>query len=119
MVTSTLCLEMCDYCSHTLKTVSIKHGRLECPYRRSMYCPVCVGYGHAPATCPNKVAWALRSGKMPTEANLELRVVDTEEAMRALLKSNGIQPGSKKENKKMLRDLANSMQPPRMIIFTK
>jgi hypothetical protein len=56
---------------------------------------------------------------MPTEANLELRVVDTEEAIRAVLKSNGIQPGSKKENKKMLRDLANSMQPPQMIIFTK
>jgi len=84
-----------------------------------MYCPVCVGYGHAPAMCPNKVAWALRSGKMPTETNIELRIVDTEEAMRAMLKSNGIQPGSKKENKKMLRDLANSMQPPRMIIFTK
>jgi len=83
-----------------------------------MYCPVCVGYGHAPATCPNKVACALRSGKMPTETNLELRVVDTEEAVRALLKANGIQPGSKKENKKMLRDLANSMNPPRMIIFT-
>jgi len=84
-----------------------------------MYCPVCVGYGHAPSACPNKVAWALRAGKMPTEANLELRVVDTEEAIRVMLKGNGIQPGSKKENKKMLRDLANSMQPPRMIIFTK
>lgn len=109
---------MCDYCAHALKSVSIKHGRLECPYRRSMYCPVCVGYGHAPKACPNKIAWALRSGKMPTEANLELRIVDTEDAVKAFLRSQGLPPGSKKENKKVLRDFANSMNPPRMILFT-
>jgi len=92
---------------------------MECQYRRSMYCPVCVGYGHTPESCPNKVAWALRKGKMPTEANIELHVVDTEDCVKGVLKQNGIQPGSKKENRKMLRDLANSMIPPRMIIFTK
>lgn len=83
-----------------------------------MYCPVCVGYGHSPIACPNKVAWALRAGKMPTEPNVELRIVDTEDAVKAFLKINGIQPGSKKENKKVLRDFANSMNPPRMIVFT-
>jgi hypothetical protein len=56
---------------------------------------------------------------MPTEANIELHVVDTEDCVKGVLKQNGIQPGSKKENRKMLRDLANSMIPPRMIIFTK
>ena len=56
---------------------------------------------------------------MPTEANLELRIVDTEDAVKAFLKSQGLQPGSKKENKKVLRDFANSMNPPRMILFTK
>ena len=84
-----------------------------------MYCPVCVGYGHTPVSCPNKVAWALRAGKMPTEANLELRVVDTDGGVKAFLKTNGIPPGSKKENKKLLRDFANSMNPPRMIVFTR
>ncbi len=69
-------------------------------------------------SCPNKVAWALRAGKMPTEANLELRVVDTDDTIKALLKANAIPPGSKKENKKLLRDFANSMNPPRMIVFT-
>jgi hypothetical protein len=83
-----------------------------------MYCAVCVGYGHTPTSCPNKVAWALRNGKMPTEPNLELRVVDNEEAVKSLLRENNIEPGSKKDNRKMLRDLANSMNPPRMIIFT-
>lgn len=109
---------MCDYCSDILKSVSIKHTRMECQYRRSMYCPVCVGYGHTPALCPNKVAWSLRRGKMPTEENVELRIVDTEDAVKSLLKANGIQSGSKKENRKLLRDLANSMIPPRMIVFT-
>jgi hypothetical protein len=56
---------------------------------------------------------------MPTEVNLELRVVDTDDAVKAFLKVNGIQSGSKKENKKMLRDFANSMNPPRMIVFTR
>ena len=84
-----------------------------------MYCAVCISYGHEPKCCPNKRAWALRRGFMPTEENIELRVVDTEESVKSVLKEHGITPGTRQlENKKLLRDLANSMEPPHLIVFT-
>lgn len=90
---------------------------MECQYRRSMYCPVCVGYGHSPRDCPNKMAWAVRRGRCP-QANIELVVEDTDQGVKAVLKENGVQPGSTHlENRKRLRDVANSMIPPRMIVF--
>ena len=84
-----------------------------------MYCPVCIGYGHSPPNCPNKRAWAIRQGK-PLEGveNLVLHVDDTEDGVKVVLKANGITPGTRQlENRKLLRDLANSMMPPRMIVF--
>ncbi len=84
-----------------------------------MYCPVCVAYGHSPRFCPNKVAWAVRKG-LPCHdiKNLTLTIKDTEDGVKAVLKSNNITPGTTRlENRKLLNDLANSMEPPRMILF--
>ena len=110
----------CNYCSKTLGSLTIPHSILECRYRQSMYCPVCMSYGHSPADCPNKIAWAVRQGKSAQGLkNLEIRVEDTEESIRELLKKHGIKSASRKlENRKILRNLANSLKPPRLVIFT-
>jgi hypothetical protein len=56
---------------------------------------------------------------MPTEENIVLRVVDTDEAIKQVLKDNGIEPTTKQpKNRNLLRDLANSMEPPHLIVFT-
>jgi hypothetical protein len=47
-----------------------------------------------------------------------MRVVDTEDGVKSVLKKHGIVPGSRQmENRKLLRDLANSLNPPHMIVF--
>ena len=115
---SSLADASCKYCSHLLSNVTVRHTILECQYRRSMYCPVCISYGHSPRMCPNKVAWAIRRGKKPTEKNIELKITNTDAAIKDVLKRNGIQPGTTQlENRKRLHDMANSMNPPQMIIF--
>ena len=97
----------------------MQHTVMECQYRRSMYCPVCVSYGHTAGDCPNKVAWAVRRGQsLDGVKNLELRVKNSDQGIRAVLIEHGITPGSKQmENKKLLRDLANTMNPLRLILF--
>ena len=84
-----------------------------------MYCPVCASYGHTCGDCPNKVAWAVRRGQpLNGITNLELRVKHTDQGIRSVLLEHGITPGSKQmENKKLLRDLANTMTPLRLILF--
>jgi hypothetical protein len=84
-----------------------------------MYCPVCAATGHKPTECPNKVAWALRKGlPVPAGGNLVFRVEDTPEFVKEVLKENGIEPCSTQlKNKSLLRDLVNSMNPPRMLLF--
>jgi len=110
--------ETCNYCSHLLASVSVRHTRMECQYRRTMWCPVCVACGHSPPSCPNNIAWAVRRGLPITETNIEMRVVDTEDGVKSVLKKHGIVPGSRQmENRKLLRDLANSLNPPHMIVF--
>lgn len=113
---------MCDYCKRVLeKSSTIPHKKLECQFRRSMYCPVCASYGHQSSDCPNKEAWAIRKGLScdPLPENIVLKVRNTEEGIKEVLKSHGIQPGSRiLENRKLLRDMANSMDPPHMIAFT-
>jgi len=85
-----------------------------------MYCPVCAASGHAKRDCPNKEAWAIRSGKLPTEKNLTLSVKFTDQGIKDVLKSHGITPGTTKmENHKRLSDLANSLNPPRLVVFVK
>jgi hypothetical protein len=107
---------MCPYCSHVLNGVTISHTAMECQYRRGMYCIICASYGHTNGDCPNKVAWAVRRGKRPTEKNLELRV--TEQSLKDVLIQHGVTPGSTQlENKKLLYDLANTMKPLRLVLF--
>ena len=56
---------------------------------------------------------------MPIEDNIVLRVVDTDEAIKQVLKNNGIEPTTTQtKNRNLLRDLANSMEPPHLIVFT-
>ena len=84
-----------------------------------MYCPVCVAYGHSPRHCPNKIAWAVRKGLPITDLkNLTISVRDNEDGVKGVLRRYGVKPGTtQRENRKLLNDLANSMEPTRMIIF--
>ena len=84
-----------------------------------MYCPVCVAYGHSPRNCANKIAWATRKGLSITGLkNLTISVRDNDDGVKGVLRRYSITPGTTKlENKKLLYDLANSMEPTRMIIF--
>ena len=69
--------------------------------------------------CPNKIAWAVRKG-LPTNGltNLTLSVRDTEDGVKGVLKRFNVKPGTTRlENRKLLNDLANSLEPPRMIVF--
>jgi len=110
---------MCTYCGPLLNGVKIPHSRMECQYRRTMYCPVCIRYGHSKPNCPDKVAWATRMGlSIKGLKNLTISVRDNEDGVKGILRRYGITPGTTKhENKKLLYDLANSMEPTRMIIF--
>lgn len=84
-----------------------------------MYCYVCAVYGHCPTDCPNKRALAIRRGKDPTNIeNLEIRVYDSDSAIRFTLKRYNVTPTSTQQgNKNLLHDLANSLTPPRMLVF--
>jgi hypothetical protein len=96
-----------------------------------MYCPVCVAYGHSPRNCPNKIAWAVRRG-LPLDSleNPVFKLKDSEESIKRFLKMYGASSGiidmarlksingmTKLELRKLLNDFANSMEPPRMIVF--
>ena len=108
----------CTYCCHVLKGTVVRHSILECQYRQSMYCPVCAAYGHAPAECPNKISWAIRRGEsVDGLKNLTLEI-HGEDGIKHILKEYGLKPGTRmQENRKLLRSLANSIQPPRLIKF--
>ncbi len=91
----------CSFCEHILRGCTIKHRRFECPYRRAMYCYKCGVFGHE--VCPT----------------LELRIVDSVKSIKTFLMIHDITPTDKQEkNKDLLLDLANSMEPPRKLIFT-
>ena len=93
----------CSYCEHILRGCTIKHRRFECPYRRAMYCHKCGIFGHQVSECPT----------------LTLRISDSEKTIRTYLLIHDITPTNKQEkNKDLLLDLANSMEPPRKLIFT-
>ena len=109
----------CNYCTHVLSGSVIRHTIMECQYRQSMYCHVCMAYGHAPADCPNKTAWAVRLGKDPSKfKNLTITVEGGEEGVKEVLRKYGIKPGTRiQENRKLLRNLANSLKPARLVQF--
>jgi hypothetical protein len=117
--TPLLSKQMCDYCAHVLSGATISHTRFDCQYRRSMYCYVCAASGHAIADCPNKIACAIRRGEeIHGVRNIVLDVEDSEESVKSVLRMHNISPGTRKiENRKLLRDLANSMKPPRLVQF--
>jgi hypothetical protein len=110
----------CVYCSGI---VSYKaHVPLDCKYRQSIYCAVCSIYGHSSADCPNKIAWALRQG-LPTDGlvNLVFTVKDCDKEIKAKLISHGLKAGSlnKMRLRQLLVDFVNTMNPPRLLQFTK
>jgi len=109
----------CGYCSHILNGVVVRHTILECQYRQSMYCSVCMAYGHVPTDCPNKKAWAIRRGQDPDKVENNIIILDeNEDSLKEFLKSRGVKPGTRiLENRKLLRNLANSLKPPVLIHF--
>lgn len=98
----------------------MKHTPLECPYRQSLYCAVCMAYGHSRPTCPDKIAWAIRRGRAYEHlTNKVLRIPDSEDGIRDFLRSKGLKPTARKlENKKLLTNYANSLKPPHLILYT-
>ena len=97
----------------------IPHNIFECQYRQSMYCAVCMSYGHTGADCPNKKAWAIRKGVDASEITNNVMIIkDSPEGVKAVLKSYGVDPGTTRmEREKRLRNLANCLNPPRLILF--
>jgi hypothetical protein len=109
----------CSYCQHILQGLSVPHKRTECPYRRSRYCSICSFYGHRLEDCPNERVKAIRKGlSVENIKNRELRIVDAEKTIKSFLQAYDMIPSSRQaENKKMLLDLANSLQPPRLLVL--
>ncbi len=110
----------CSYCYNFLRGCTVKHKRYECPYRRSLYCHICCMYGHHINDCPDRKAVAIRNG-LPLDGveNRILRITDCEKSIQTYLLMNDVTPSSlQHKNKELLLDLANAMQPPRMLIFT-
>ena len=97
------------------------HTPLTCPFRRALYCFVCASHGHAPKSCPNQKAVACRRGEDPSKVeNRELVVLHTSDAIRHVLMVNHITPlTTMEENKELLKDLANSLVEPLMIVYMK
>ncbi len=110
----------CSYCEATAGKFTHPHIPLDCPRRRAMYCYICCIYGHRVSDCPNHIAKAIRQGKsIEGLENLELRITDHQPTIKAFLKSHGITPSSRiQKNQELLHDLANSMEPPRLLVFT-
>ena len=104
----------CTFCNVKM---TIPHSRLECPRRRSLFCYICSSHGHSIGTCPDKIACAVRAGKSTKGiTNLEVRLQECE--IDSFLKVHGLESQSKKtENYKLLRDIVNSMEPPRLLVF--
>jgi len=78
-----------------------------------------MSYGHSPADCPNKIAWAIRQGKDSRQIkNVVMTINDDEDSIKSVLKEHGINPGTRKlDNRKLLRNLANSLNPPHLLVF--
>ena len=110
----------CSYCEASAGKFTTPHSRLECPRRRSMYCYICSAYGHRVSDCPNHIAKAIRKGKsIDGLVNLELHILDNDSEIKAFLKLKGISPATRsQENQKLLRDYANSLEPPHLLVFT-
>lgn len=111
----------CPYCTH----VEVKTGRRivstveECKKRESMYCYICMVYRHTAEVCPNKIASAIRRGlTVEGVENNSLAVLNTKKGIEDVLNMYKVPTNTKDtENRKRLRHLASSMNPPKMILF--
>lgn len=112
----TIKMSSCSFCN--IKN-TIPHTRLECPRRRSLFCTICSIYGHCVKSCPDKIALAVRAGKSTKGiTNLEVRIQDSDAAIVEFLKAHNFKPTKKHaDNQKLLRDVVNSMEPPRLLVF--
>jgi hypothetical protein len=109
----------CSYCQSLTNGHIVTHSRIECPRRRLTYCSICCAYGHTVSCCPDKIALAVRTGKsIKGIVNLEIKLQDDEKTIREFLKTHGVEPTKRQaENEKLLRDLANAMEPPHLLVF--
>lgn len=92
---------MCSHCYHLLYGLVETHQLRECPLRKNLYCARCAVYGHQPGKCPKQA----------------FRVPFTPEGIQAALKAHGAVDQGKVKNIQMLRDIANTMNPPRKLVF--
>jgi superfamily II helicase len=111
----------CPYCTHVdTKTGSRVVSTVEeCKMRESMYCYICMAYRHTVDLCPNKIASAVRRGQtVEGVVNNFLEVLNTKKGVEDVLTMYKVPTNTKDtENRKRLRHLASSMNPPRMIHY--
>lgn len=86
-----------------------------------MYCYICSAFGHTLSDCPNKKAIAIRQGKPSKHiSNLTLHV--PKDNIQKFLVDNGVVEKAstyipEQKIRSLLRDYANSLKPPKMIVF--
>jgi len=96
----------------------------KCPARQAWYCYVCSRYGHIPRLCPNRVAMALRAGKMPSKDVKDFKLpVKSHEDVRACIvmagevAKEGDTQEDKVENKRLLQTICDLLEPPHGVIY--
>jgi type II secretory pathway component GspD/PulD (secretin) len=116
-----LSLSECPYCTHVDPKTGIRIVRTveECEFSKSMYCYICMVYRHTVQSCPNKIACAIRRGEsIEGVVNNFLEVLNTKKGIEDVLNTYKVPTNTKDtENRKRLRHLASSMNPPKMIQF--
>jgi hypothetical protein len=114
----------CYDCYKTLGNLCKPHTVDKCPLRKSIYCYVCSRYGHSPVSCPNKVALALRAGKMPGKdvKDFVLPVSSNEDLNACIVMAGeepkeGDTPEDHAENRRRLHTICDLLEPPHNVVF--
>jgi len=119
-MSSNLYLSECPSCTHVDPDTNKRIVRTvkECKDRGSMYCYICLIYRHTMEECPNKIACAIRRGEsIEGVTNNILCVEDTKKGIEDVLNKYKVPTKGKKKNSKILRHLASSIDPPRILHF--
>ncbi len=128
---------MCSNCKNVLIGFSIPHKPFNCPLHHSSYCSICCSYGHLTENCPDdevvkhrQVEYVeqlvapslLQRYKICSKTPLpgpaepltlhepEWEVENSEKTIRQILMNHGIQPLKPKENRRLMKQIADDMQ---------
>lgn len=137
---------MCSNCKNVLIGFSIPHKPINCPLHHSSYCSICCSYGHLTEHCPDDEAVKHRrvefveqlvppsvlqryniTSKTPVPGPSEPRklhgpeweVENSEKAIRQVLMNYGIQPMKAKENRRLIKQIADELQRKLVYVDTK